>query len=91
MANVARKLYKLYVSNIPWTVSHNELKNYFNKFGPVNLATVIFDKNTGFSRNYGFVTFNSKSAYEGALKAPQHKLEGNSLNVQVPSSLTQNN
>lgn len=81
MANNAAKLYKLYVSNIPWTVGHSELRQYFSKFGPVNVASVVFDKSTGLSRNFGFVFFGNKEGFEKAQSAPQHKLEGNALRV----------
>lgn len=85
-----RGIYKLYVNNIPWTVSHNELKKYFSQFGHVNIATVIFDKNTGLSRNYGFVTYSNQEGFNSALNATQHKLEGNTLKVQ-PSTVSGEN
>lgn len=81
-----RNLYKLYVGNIPWTVSHHELKQYFSKFGFVNQATVIFDKNTGLSRNYGFVHYGNRESFEKATNTPNHKLEGNILKVQQASN-----
>lgn len=84
--NAARSLYKLYVGNLPWTVGHNELKKYFSKFGHVNLATVVFDKKTGFSKNYGFVFFSNREALESATFQTAHKLEGNSIKVQTTNS-----
>lgn len=81
MASNAPKTYRLFVTNIPWTVSHLELRKYFSKFGPVNLATVVFDKNTGLSKNFGFVTFGNKEGFDNANSQP-HKLEGNILRVQ---------
>lgn len=82
MASNGAKLYKLYVGNIPWTVGHTELRQYFSKFGPVNLASVVFDKSTGVSRNFGFVFFGNKEGFEKAQSVQQHKLEGNNLTVQ---------
>lgn len=81
-ANTVRNLYKIYVGNIPWTVSHNELRSYFSKFGHVQHSMVIFDKKTGLSKNYGFVTFATKEAFENANNFTQHQLEGNTLKVQ---------
>lgn len=80
------RLYKLYVSNIPWTVGHSELRQYFSKFGPVNLASVVFDKNTGLSRSFGFVIFGNKEGFDIAQTVEQHKLEGNTLKVQPANS-----
>lgn len=79
---VVRNLYKLYVGNLPWTVSHNELKQYFSKFGHVNSAAVVFDRNTGLSKYYGFVIFSNQEGYNTATNSPNHKLEGQSLKVQ---------
>lgn len=78
----ARSLYKLYVGNIPWTVSHKELKLYFSKFGNVANSLVIFDKKTGLSKNYGFISFSNRESFENANNCPEHKLEGNNLRVQ---------
>lgn len=84
--NAVRSLYKLYVGNLPWTVGHNELKKYFSKFGHVSAATVVFDKKTGLSKNYGFVTFSNREGLENATFQSAHKLEGNSLRIQSSSS-----
>lgn len=84
-ANTARNFYKLYVGNIPWTVSNKELRLYFSKFGHVSNALVIFDRKTGLSKNYGFVTFGNRESFESANNCTDHNLEGNNLKVQ-PSS-----
>lgn len=81
-----RNLYKLYVGNIPWTVGNTELRQYFSKFGYVSQANVIFDKNTGLSRNYGFIVFGNREGFEKATSTTNHKLEGNPLKVQPASS-----
>lgn len=84
-SNAVRQALKLYVGNIPWTVSSNELKKYFSKFGHVHSAQVVFDKNTGLSRNYGFVVFGNKEGFTGATNFSSHKLEGNTLKVEASS------
>lgn len=89
-AAAARSLYKLFVGNVPWTVSSQELKLYFSKFGHVNTAVVVFDKNTGLSRNYGFVTFSNQNGFDSATNVQPHKLEGNLLKVQPASTFTSN-
>lgn len=86
MATNAARYFKLYVGNLPWTVGHNELKKYFSKFGPISQALVIFDRNTGLSKNYGFVSFTKRESYEAAANATSHSLEGNNLRVQPSSS-----
>lgn len=81
--NLARNVYKVYVGNIPWTVGHAELKQYFSKFGRVNSAVVVFNKETGLSRNYGFVTYSNQEGFENAITIANHKLEGGTLRVQT--------
>lgn len=90
MASSIRNLFRLYVGNLPWTVSHQELKQYFSKFGHVNSAAVVFDRNTGLSRNYGFVVYSNRSGLETALKEDSHKLEGHTLKVEPSSSSVEN-
>ncbi|XP_028149579.1 SRA stem-loop-interacting RNA-binding protein, mitochondrial-like [Diabrotica virgifera virgifera] len=80
--NGVRQLYRLYVSNIPWTVGSKELRTYFSKFGHLQQATVVFDRKTGLSKNYGFITFSNREGLESATKNNLHKLEGNTIRVQ---------
>ncbi|XP_022911226.1 uncharacterized protein [Onthophagus taurus] len=90
MGSVSRAV-KLYVGNIPWTVGHIELKNYFSKFGPVAFANVIFDRKTGLSRNFGFVMFSNRDGFDKATNTKQHELEGRTLKLQkVHDSTTSN-
>ncbi|XP_037807100.1 28 kDa ribonucleoprotein, chloroplastic [Lucilia sericata] len=78
----SKNFYRLFVGNLPWTVSHQQLKVYFKDFGRVINANVIFDKKTGMSRGYGFVTVNSLKAVEKIENEQKHVLEGNYLNIQ---------
>lgn len=77
---------KLFVGNLPWTVGTRELRQYFSEFGHVASANVIFDKNTGFSRGYGFVVFSTTDGIQAAKARTDHALEGNLLNLRISSS-----
>ena len=46
---------KIYVGNLPWSVASPELEELFAKFGEVQSADVIMDRDTGRSRGFGFV------------------------------------
>lgn len=81
-ARSARGLQKLFVGNLPWTVGSQELRSYFREFGKIVNATVIFDKKTGLSKGYGFVTFNNSSLLQKIENEQKHQLEGNYLNIQ---------
>lgn len=77
----SREIYKLFVGNLPWTIGHQELRAYFQEFGKVITANVVFDKKTGCSKGFGFVTA-TKDTYENIDKKDRHTLEGNTLNIQ---------
>lgn len=46
---------KLYVGNLAWGVTDDDLQNMFAEFGSVASAVVITDRETGRSRGFGFV------------------------------------
>jgi RNA recognition motif-containing protein len=46
---------KLYVGNIPWTTTEEQLKNLFSKFGTVGAVRIVSDKDTGRPKGFAFV------------------------------------
>ena len=46
---------KLYVGNLAWGVTDNDLQQLFSDYGSVASAVVISDRETGRSRGFGFV------------------------------------
>lgn len=81
-----RHIQKLFVANVPWTVGNKELKLYFSKFGHIQNVSVVYDKNCGMSRGFGFVQFSNRSGFAGAINQPIHRLEGRVLSVQTATS-----
>lgn len=79
---IAQHAQKLFVKNLPWTISSRQLKEYFSNFGYVNTAIVVVDKNTGMSRGYGFISFASKEAHEAAINQKIHSLEGRAITLE---------
>jgi RNA recognition motif-containing protein len=53
---------KLYVGNLPFSVTDVELREIFSEFGEVQSAQVIMDRETGRSRGFGFVEMDSGGA-----------------------------
>lgn len=49
---------KLYVGNIPWKATEEDLKKLFSEFGDVDNVRIITDRETGRSRGFGFVEMN---------------------------------
>ncbi|MDN5354767.1 MAG: hypothetical protein PWQ09_1523 [Candidatus Cloacimonadota bacterium] len=46
---------KLYVGNLPWKATEEDLTNLFSEYGEVTSARIITDRETGRSRGFGFV------------------------------------
>ena len=60
---------KLYVGNLPWTFSNNQLQDTFKKHGNVVSAKVVTDKETGKSKGFGFVEMENDNDAGNAVKA----------------------
>ncbi len=60
---------KLYVGNLPWTFSNNQLSDTFKNHGNVISAKVVTDRETGKSKGFGFVEMENDSAANSAVKA----------------------
>ena len=73
----------IYVGNIPWTVGSQELREYFGQFAKVVRANIVFDKETGLHRGFGFVVFKDKEGIQNVLKQDIHKLEGRAVDVKI--------
>jgi len=59
---------KLFVGNLDWGLTEEELKEVFEKFGAVEEAAIIKDKFSGKSRGFAFVTFTNDEEGEKAIK-----------------------
>lgn len=59
----------MYVSNLGFQASDDDLRELFSAFGQVSSAKVIMDRTTGKSRGFGFVEMGSVSDAALAMKA----------------------
>jgi RNA recognition motif-containing protein len=60
---------KLFVGNLPYTTTNEELGEFFAQFGEVLSAAVIMDRTTGRSKGYGFVEMTDDTAADAAIAA----------------------
>ncbi len=58
---------KLYVGNLPFAASEEDLKNLFTEAGSVESVKIVVDSYTGRSRGFGFVEMASKAEAEKAI------------------------
>ena len=73
---------KLYVGNLSFQTSSEDLQQLFSQAGTVESANVIEDRETGRSRGFGFVEMASKEAGEAAIAQFNGKeVNGRNLNV----------
>lgn len=61
--------HKLFVGNLSWSVTSENLTEAFQEYGNVVGARVLYDGETGRSRGYGFVCYETKAEMETALEA----------------------
>jgi RNA recognition motif-containing protein len=66
---------RLYVGNLAWTVTDQDLLDVFSEAGMVDSSQVVIDRATNRSRGFGFVDMATDEAAEGALK----KLNGRDI------------
>jgi len=79
---VQERLVRIYVGNLSYQVTDEELRQAFEAFGEVSSANVIMDKFSGQSKGFGFVEMPSKSEAEAAISSLNGKeLKGRALNV----------
>lgn len=75
---------KLYVGNLPFSVTQEQLKEVFSKYGEVEEASIIVNKFTGRSKGFGFVTLKDDAAADAAIAEMHDKdFEGRKLTVNV--------
>ncbi|KAJ4961465.1 hypothetical protein NE237_021375 [Protea cynaroides] len=75
---------RIYVGNLPWEVDDARLEQVFSEHGKVVDARVVYDRETGRSRGFGFVTMSSQSDLDDAIAALDgQSLDGRSIRVNV--------
>jgi len=72
----------IFVGNLDFNVSEDELRNLFATYGQVDRVTILTDRDTGRSRGFGFVEMTNAEDGEKAIAAINGtQLAGRTLNV----------
>ncbi|MGN6213737.1 RNA recognition motif domain-containing protein [Parafilimonas sp.] len=74
----------MYVSNLSFHTSEEDLKDLFSKYGSVDSAKIIMDRETNRSRGFAFVQMPSEEDGNAALNGLNGKeIQGRALSVSV--------
>ena len=72
----------IYVGNLPYSITGDDLRNLFSQYGDVADAKVISDKYSGKSKGFGFVQMADNSSAEQAIESLNDSdLQGRNIKV----------
>lgn len=72
----------IYVGNLSWGSSEDDLRAAFEAYGEVSSAKIITDRESGRSRGFGFVEMPDKASAEAAIQAlNETDFQGRNLRV----------
>ncbi|MBH37658.1 RNA-binding protein [bacterium] len=72
---------KIYVGNLDYKMTDEDLRSDFSSYGDIQDVIVIKDHETGRSKGFGFVTFTEESAVEKAIELDGQELRGRQIRV----------
>ena len=79
LLEVSHMASKLYVGNLPFSASEEDVRDLFSQYGEVISVKLISDRETGRPRGFGFVEMENANEAMGALD--NYELEGRNLKV----------
>jgi hypothetical protein len=80
----SRMATNIYVGNLPWSTTTDELYAMFQQYGAVTRAQVVTDRETGRSRGFGFVEMPNEAEAQAAIAALNNQpMNGRPLTVNV--------
>jgi len=71
--------FSVYVGNIPFNTSEDELGNFFSTCGEVRSFRIVYDRATNRSKGFGFCEFGDEKGAESAIET----LNGSEFNGRV--------
>ena len=73
---------RLYVGNLPFSISEQEVEEMFRQIGVVESTNLVTDRDTGRSRGFAFVEMDSREAAEAAIASLNgREIDGRALTV----------
>ncbi|UZP66721.1 RNA-binding protein [Desulfovibrio mangrovi] len=72
---------KLYVGNLPWSATENDVRAAFEAYGNVTSVNLVEDRETGRARGFGFVEMDDAGAAEAIHNLDGREFGGRNLKV----------
>ena len=73
----------IFISNLSYAITDNDLHELFAAYGDITSAKVIMDRETGRSRGFGFVEMNDDQGQKAIDELNQAEYDGKVINVSV--------
>ena len=80
----------MYVSNLAFQVTEQDLRGLFEPFGEIDSINVIVDKVTGRSRGFAFVEMSDSAAEKAMQELEGTQVEGRAISVSKAKPKTEN-
>lgn len=81
---------KLYVGNLPNSITEDELTSVFKEYGEISSLKIITDRETGNSRGFGFIEMSDNSGQKAIDELNNSELQGRKLTVNEAQENKQN-
>ena len=72
---------KLYIGNLPFTATEDEIKELFGAHGTVHSVALIMDRETGRPRGFGFIEMDDDAAMAAQQALDGKEMDGRALKV----------
>ena len=79
----------LYIANLPFGATEEDVEALFERYGDVHQATIITDRRTGRSKGFGFVDMPGPAAQTAVKKLHGTTLKGRDLTVRLAKPRSQ--
>ncbi|XP_022768606.1 RNA-binding protein 1-like [Durio zibethinus] len=89
--NHFRTTKKIFVGGLSASLTEEEFKNYFQRFGRITDVVVMHDSSTNRPRGFGFVTFDSEESVENVMQKSFHELDNRLVEVKRAVPKEENN
>jgi RNA recognition motif-containing protein len=90
MKEVNFTMKKLYVGNLPYDYDDRKVAELFSKYGTVESAKVIMDRDTGRSKGFGFVEMDNKGATKAMTEIDGKEIDSRTLKVSEAKPMVKN-